>query len=136
MQELFSRHQIKGAQLNPLRHNKKSSSESSDWFQLILTNNEAEIAPQTKVGIAPFDEDEKGTYRCPNGDTLELNLLSELSIKASTALASDIMGSRQYLGDRRGLLRPEREILISQRLYRLLKDEKIKGFKVDVAHLV
>jgi hypothetical protein len=136
IKELFARHEIKGAQMNPVRHSQKSSSESSDWFQLMLTDHEAEIAPPTRVGVAPFDEDEKGACRCSNGDTLGLNLLSELSIKASTKLTADLMGTRQFISCRRGLLRPEREILISQRLYRLLDAEKIKGYKVEVAHVV
>ena len=136
VQELFARNQITGAQLNPVRYNPKSSAESSDWFQLILTNTDAEIAPPTRVGIDPFDEDRKGECRCPNGDTLGLNLLSEVSIKSSTKLGIDIIGTRQCLGCRRGLLRPERQILISPRLYRLLEAEKIKGYKVEVAHLV
>jgi hypothetical protein len=80
IKELFAGHQIKGAQMNPVRSNRKSSSESSDWLQLMLTDHEAEIAPQPEVGVAPFDEDEKGECRCSNGDTLGLNLLSELSI--------------------------------------------------------
>jgi hypothetical protein len=136
IKELFERHKITGGQLNPVRYSQKSSAESSAWFQLILTNTGAEIAFPTRVGIDPFDEDEKGEGRCSNGDTMGLNLLSEVSIKASTKLEIDIIGTRQFLGCRRGLLRPERQILISPRIYRLLEAEKIKGYKVEVAYLV
>jgi hypothetical protein len=136
IKELFARHRIGGAQLNPVRYSQRSSAESCDWFQLILTKTDAEIACPTRVGIDPFDEDEKGECRCPNGDTLGLSLLSEISIGALTKPQTDIAGTRQCLGCRRGLLRPERQILISLRLYRLLKAEKIKGYQVTVAHLV
>ena len=36
---------------------------------------------------------------------------------------------------RRGLLRPEREILISPKLWRLIVSEKLKGYEVEVAQL-
>jgi hypothetical protein len=136
VKELFARLRITGAQLNPVRCSQKASAESSDWFQLILNNTDAEIVSPTRVGIDPFDEDEKGECRRPNGDTMGLNLLSEVSIKAWTRSEIDIMGTRQFLGCRRGLLRPERQILISPRLYRLLEAEKIKGYQVEVAHLI
>jgi len=63
VKELFARHLITGAKLNPVRYSQNSSAESSDWFQLILTNTDAEIVSPTRVGIDPFDEDEKGETR-------------------------------------------------------------------------
>ncbi|MBV8226261.1 MAG: hypothetical protein JO232_13845 [Verrucomicrobia bacterium] len=135
VKELFARHGITGAQLNSVRYSQKSSAESSDWFQLVLTHTDAEVVAPTRTGIDPFDEDEKGEFRCPNGDTIGLNLLSEVSIKASTKPEVDIIGTHQFFSYRTGLLRPKRQILISPRLYQLLEAEKIKGYKVEVAHL-
>jgi hypothetical protein len=86
--------------------------------------------------LKQINQMKKEVPRCPNGDAVGLNLLSEVSIEASTKPNSDIVATRQFLGCRRGLLRQQRLILISPRLYGLLAAEKIKGFKVDVAHLV
>ena len=41
----------------------------------------------------------------------------------------------QFLGARRGLLRPERLMLISPRLRRLIEEERLKGFEFEVAYL-
>jgi hypothetical protein len=82
-----------------------------------------------------FERMEEEIYHCPFGDSVGLHLLSEVTIKASTKPNLDIVATRQFIGCRRGLFRQERLLLITQRLYRLLVAEKIKGFKVHVAHL-
>ena len=48
---------------------------------------------------------------------------------------SDIARTEDLIGARSGLLVPHPMLLISPRLYRLLKDEEIKGCEVEVAHL-
>jgi hypothetical protein len=106
------------------------------WYQLIVTSSEAEVVPPTRVGIDPFDNDPKGKYRCPRGDLIGLNLLSEVSIKASSRGSADIFCTRQFVGVRRGVLRPSRIILISPKFWRLIETEKIKGCELEVAHLV
>lgn len=106
------------------------------WYQLVISSSEAEIVPPTKAGITPFDEDKKGECRCPSGDLIGLNLLSEVSIKAASRGDADIVCSRQFVGARRGLLRPRRVMLISPKFWRLLDSEKIKGFKIEIAHIV
>jgi len=133
--ELFARHGITGAELSPVRSNRSSSAESKDWFQLTVPNPQAEIIAPTRVGIDPFDDDEKGECRCPFGDLIGLNLLSEVSIKSSSRGDADIVCSRQFIGTRRGLLRPERVILVSPKVRRLIEAEKLKGVELEVAHL-
>lgn len=134
--ELFARHGITGAELLPIRSKGASSVESKDWFQLIVQNSEAEVIAPTRVGIDPFDDDEKGECRCPLGDLIGLNLLSEVSIKSASRDDVDIISTRQFVGTRRGLLRPERIILVSPKLRRLIESEKLRGLEVEVAHLV
>ena len=106
------------------------------WHQLVVTATTAEIVAPTRVGIDPFDDDLKGECRCPLGDLIGLNLLSEVSIRAASRGEADIVATRQFIGTRRGLLRPTRVILISPKFSGLLKSEGIKGFRVEVAHLV
>ena len=134
--ELFSRHKISGAGLLPVKPSKKSSAESRDWFQLTVPMADAEIVAPTRVGINPFDDDEKGECRCPVGDMIGLNLLSEVSIKSTTRGDDDIISTRQFVGTRRGLLQPERIILVSPKVRQVFESERLKGVKFEVAHLV
>lgn len=133
--ELFARHEITGAEFRPLRSQGSSGSESKEWFQLVVQGPEAEISAPTHVGINPFDDDEEGKYRCPLGDLIGLNLLSEITITSASRGSADMVRTRQFIGTRRGLLRPEQLLLISPKLARLIESEKLKGCGIEVAHL-
>lgn len=134
--QLFCQYGITGAEFQAIRQSPASSAESKDWFQLTVKSAEAEILPPTRAGIDPFDDDAKGKYRCPLGHVIGLNLLSEMSVKSATRGHSDIVCTRQFCGARRGLLRPERIILVSPKVWRLLESEKLKGYELEIAHLV
>jgi hypothetical protein len=134
--ELFKQHSITGAKFLPIRHRPASSAESKDWFQFVADSSDALIVAPTKTGIQPFDEDMVGEYRCPLKDLIGLNRLSEVWISRSSYNGSDIVASRQFLGRRGGLLRPERFLFISPKLRRVIEKGKIKGCKLEVAHLV
>ena len=133
--EVFERHGVTGVALSPVRMSAASSAESKDWFQLSVQSADAEIVAPTRVGIDPFDEDASGECRCPLGDLLGLNLLSEVTIRATTRGDADFVSTRQFIGVRRGLLRPERVILISPKVWKLIESEKLKGVEVEIARL-
>ena len=134
--ELFEKHSITGAVFHPIRHSPASSAESKEWFQLIVKSCDAEVMPKTRTGVNPFDEDKAGEYRCPMEDLIGLARLSEVWINRSSYNGYDIVASRQFIGTRRGLLRPERLLLISPKIRRIIKDQKVRGCKLEVAHLV
>jgi hypothetical protein len=138
---LFQKHNIEGAEFLPIRQKHEPNSESKEWYQLLVKSVSAEIIPPTLVGNDPFDYDEEGQGRCPNGDLLGLNLLSEVSVKLDDCDGEDIVASKQFIGTRRGLLRPQRLIFISQRLWNIieqerLKGERVKGVRFEIAHLI
>jgi hypothetical protein len=118
------------------KESKRSGESVPVWYQLVVTSANAEIVPPTRVGINPFDDDPKGECRCPLGDLIGLALLSEVSISAASRGEADIVCSRQFIGVRRGLLRPSRVILVSPKVWRLIKSESLKGVDIEVAHLV
>jgi len=166
IKELFERRRMTGARFETVRPRKRSNAGSTNWFQFFPENSTAEIVSPTRIGDALFDEGddpaaerdmswmdklpsharqglleqfermEEEIHHCPFGDAVGLNLLSEISIQASTMPDLDITATRQFIGCRRGLYRQKRLLLISPRLYQLLAAEKIKGIKVDVVHLV
>jgi hypothetical protein len=133
---LFDQHSITGAEFRAIRHRPPSSAESKDWFQLVVTSSVAEVTSQTRTGINPFDEDKAREYRCPFGDSIGLARLSEVWISRSSYDGADIVASRQFLGLRAGLLRPEHLLLVSPKLQRVIEDQRVKGCKLEVAHLV
>lgn len=134
--ELFAQHGITGVTFHPVRTKGVKNLELPDWSQLVICSADADMVPPTKAGIDPFNDDPKGEHRCTEGDTIGLNLLSEVSVAAASRGQSDIVATRQFVGVRRGLLRPERVILISQKVRQLIVTEKLKGCEIEVAHLV
>ncbi|HLL02822.1 MAG TPA: hypothetical protein VK539_19725 [Myxococcaceae bacterium] len=125
---------ITGAEYRPVRH--QTGAITDEWRQLVVTAPAVDIAPLTQVGSHPFDLDREGRYRCPLKHVVGLNRLSELWVKRVRNHASDWLLTRQYIGARQGVLRPNRQLLISPRLYRLLLELKAKRFEVEVAHWV
>jgi hypothetical protein len=106
------------------------------WYQLVVTSAHVLAVTPTRFGVRPFDEDPEGLYRCPSGHVSGLNLLSELWVSRMAWDGSDIARTENLVGTRRGLLVPMPLLIISSRLWRLLRDEKVKGYKVEIAHLV
>jgi hypothetical protein len=95
---LFVRHSISGAVFGPVCHRPASSAVSKNWFQLLVKSCDAEVAPPTKTGVNPFDEDKLGQYRCSCGDLIGLARLSEISIGYSSYNGADMVASRQFVG--------------------------------------
>jgi hypothetical protein len=60
--------------------------------------------------------------------------LSELWLQRANLNGNDFMLTRQFFGARRGVLRPQRVILISPKLQKLIQLEKLKGCEIEVAH--
>jgi hypothetical protein len=130
----LAKHGITGAAYRPVRH--KTGIVSDEWRQLVVTAPPVDIAPPTRAGVDPFNLDREGRYRCPLKHVAGLNRLSELWVKRARHGGSDWSRTRQLIGARRGVLRPEEQLLISPRLYRLLLEQKAKRFEVEVAHWV
>jgi len=133
--KIFQDYSITGVEFRPLRHSPASSAESKDWFQLTVTSSDTEVVPPTRTGVDPFDNDVPSQYRCPAGHLIGLARLSEAWVSRSSYAGFDAVASRQFLGARRGLLRPERLLLISPRLRRLIAEQQLKGFDFEVAYL-
>lgn len=88
-------------------------------------------------GLEKYGYISKGEiYKCPNGDNLGLNLLSEVTVMDDPAIGMyDIFFSKQTFGVRRGVLRPAPVLLCSPRFRQMVLDEKLTGFKFEVANI-
>lgn len=132
--EFLTRRNMKGIHVQPVLNGRKGA-EIQGWKHLVFRNEYAEVMPPTQAGIDPFDYDAEGTYRCPEGDTLGLNLISELTVAGATLPDSDIIATKQFFGQKMGLLRPERQLLVRPATYAAMKDSHLKGFKFEIAHV-
>lgn len=147
---------IKGIRYAPVFSGKRQI----EYFQL-LPEHYFDISPKTKFGVNPHDfseREEEGyyvnreyangkrervwfsppIYKCPAGDNLGLNILSEAYIKNDPLLEGlDYFASRQTVGHKgEGLIRPRHLIFCSNRMRQIIVENKLKGFKFEVAHIV
>lgn len=110
-----------------------------DSFQPISVAPELSITENTIAGIDPFDLSERSEdeiYKSPAGQTIGLNLLSEIYVKYLPQIVDfDFFATEQKVGVKRGLLRPEPLYLCSQKFRKMVLDEKLKGFDFEIAHI-
>jgi hypothetical protein len=137
MCELLRLHRFSGIRVEPVRSRTRRGLALTRWSQLIVSGTRVEIVAPTQAGIDPFDHDEAGAYRCPVADhLLGLNLLSELSVARLSVGTEDFSAGRQFVGDRRGVLRPWRPLFVRPRVRAAMTEAGVKGVDFEVAHLV
>jgi hypothetical protein len=107
---------------------------SADCYQLQVHGPSLELDRSTIVGEGPFGEE--GYGRCPRGDLVGLNLISEVSVRRDSLSGADMSATAQFVGTHRGLLRPRRLLLLSPRARQAILEAGLKGLVVEVAHLV
>jgi hypothetical protein len=134
--DAFRKKGLQGAAFQPVLHRGRGSLEPSEWSQLVVTSNPVKLSTRTVTGNTPFDLDEQNEHRCPKGHTAGLTWLSELFVLRSNHDGGDLIHTEKMFGLRRGYLRPRPQLLISQKLRRVLVDMKAKGFELEAAHLV
>jgi hypothetical protein len=125
----------------------------SNYYQLTV-NIEVELSSKTITGDNPFEKSsgsdggtyyicgyemksEPEVYICPKGDLIGLNLLSESYVLNSPPIKNvDFFASKQKIGVKRGLLRPEPIYLCSPAFRNMILEEKLSGFEFEIAHIV
>jgi hypothetical protein len=121
---------LKGLQFNPTNIEK--------YYQL-TANREIELSQNTIAGINIFDLStscQNEIYKCPNGHTIGLNRLSEAYVTDSPLIKEfDFLVSRQELGVKRGLLRPEPIYFCSPVFRQMVEEEKLSGFEFEIANI-
>lgn len=135
--DVFTSAGISDAIFKPLHRKKRKDTDFCGWYEWQMSSSEVDIAPQTLVGDKIFGlkaDDEK--YVCPLGDTIGLNLLSELSVFAASYCGKDVGQTRQYIGRRSGVIHPQRQILVSPRVRNIFVSHGLKGADFEVVHLV
>jgi hypothetical protein len=146
----FELRNLKGLELLPVEFAKGKS----DYYQIIALN-ELELTINTVAGGDIFDIGAEGSeayeftvsgghkvkferevYKCPKGHTIGLNLLSEAYVSSSPSINDyDFFSSKQKIGVKRGLLRPEPLYLCSPTFRKVVEEEKLSGFEFEIAHI-
>jgi len=110
----------------------------SPYYQLI-GDHDLELSKETIAGINPFDlspNEDGEVYKCPKGHTIGLNLLSEPVIIRNDLIDKlDFFSTKQKIGVKRGLLRPEPLYICSQSFRKMVKEENLSGFDFEIAKL-
>jgi hypothetical protein len=108
-----------------------------EWHQLRINEGgpKLRVSSRTEFGIDPFDDDREGKYRCPLGHVVGLRVLSEVWVDREGVGESDISISNEFVGIKRGLLRPSRMIFVSVSAWNRLRHIGSGGWSVEVAHL-
>lgn len=130
----FKQKGLKGVLLEPVVFDKGAS----NYYQLVAST-EIELSQSTVAGINPYDlstSSEGEIYKCPKGHTIGLNLLSEAYVLNSPSITeNDFIASKQKIGVKRGLLRPEPLYLCSPAFRKMVEEEKLSGFEFEIAHI-
>lgn len=149
--EAIKQRSLKGIRLEPVLFGKGAS----NYCQLIASSPELELTKNTVAGGDVFDlgsdrsdayefvvsgghkvRFEREVYKCPKGHTIGLNLLSEAYVASSPSMNEyDFFSSKQKIGVKRGLLRPEPLYLCSQVFREMVEEEKLSGFEFEIANI-
>lgn len=129
------RYGLKGFLFTPIKFGKEII---TDYYQLVSII-ELELSHSVVIGVNPFDLSiscGSEIYRCPEGHTLGLNLLSEPSVYNTKSIIDfDFFVSKQKIGVKRGLLRPESLYFCSQNFRKMVLEERLKGFDFGITKI-
>lgn len=132
---IFSERKLNGAEFRPIFEFKHPTRKSKDWHQLWVTGRAGKLSARTQMGKDPFSPSQI-SWCCPQGHSVATRFLSEIFLHREQWDGSDIAITENLFGQGRNLLRPTPLIVISPRLYRLLDENKVKGFSCEIVRLV
>lgn len=133
--EISDSYKFKGLKFDPIYSGKRPI----DFFQIKSTSPMLIMSENSIGGIDPFDFSESSgeeVYKCPRGHTIGLNILSEVYVERNDQIEKfDFFETKQKIGVKRGLLRPEALSLCSPDFRSTVIKEKLKGFEFEIAHI-
>jgi hypothetical protein len=136
LSEIIRRSNVTGVEFAKVYSPGISLIELLDWRDPVVQYQGAVLTSATRVGDRPFLETSTESGACRCGQLLGLNLLSEPWIAAETRGTEDVIQTSQFIGVRRGVLRPRRLTLVSPKVREVFLRAKVKGFRLEVAHIV
>lgn len=139
LKSLVEHHNIKGIELYPVQHWKKIAP-TKKWFY-VKVNSSIKISEQTIFGDA-YQDEQLSVNQVPKSlcghAIVQTKIRSEYYLEAKSWDKADIVHSNWLFGShlKESVGYPSPQIFISPKLYAILREHNIKGYTVDVAHLV
>ena len=124
---------VTGLEFAPVEDTGRKKVEAA-WYQIVVTGRAELATPPTQFGydyLMDNPEIERENI-CVEHENLGLNLLSEAHLRADLPPDSEFSITRQRSGEGRNF---DHTYIITQRLYRLLRECDVQGFDVEVAHV-
>ena len=131
----FHENKLRGAEFRPIIEFKNPTKRSTQWHQLWVTGKAGALAKQMRLGRDAFNAAQV-SWRCALGHSVAAEFLSEPYLHRDEWDGSDISATSTLFGQGGYHLRPVPLIIISQRMYRAIKQTGLKGFTYEIAHLV
>ena len=125
---------ISGVELRPVNHY-ASRAPRTKWHQMVITST-VRVSDRTAYGTPYRNTGRKEDTITPCGHAVKDIVYSELFVEGNIWDESDMVRTDLYFGGHLNLIHPYPHILISQKFYRLLKENGVKGYKIEVAHMV
>lgn len=120
-----------GCRFAPIRRSRPRGQLIEDWYQLVVESAPVDLGPSTVAGVDPFDPDVDGEYTCRDHDWIGLNQVSHATVTRESWDGSDVCATRQRVGSVLGVLEPHPLLLFSNRAWRALTKERMRGFRFD-----
>lgn len=133
LDEVLRQHRITGYELRPIVS--RGGRPTSAHHQLVIPSATAELVPPTQAGQS-YLYPEPDPSRCPDGHVLGHQLLSSLHVSRDSLGELDWVFTRQKFGMRGNFYHPLPRMIVTQRLYRLLAEQKVRHLRAEVVHLV
>lgn len=135
---------VSGCELRPVEDVRRRR-KPLKWYQLVVTGRAGETVSPTGFGLdffygesnpVSFHTDYFAESVCREHGLSGHQILSEAYISRQAYDGSDLAVTSNRMGPKRDWVSPEPVLLISHRFYEMLQYHKIKGYKVERAHLV
>jgi hypothetical protein len=130
----FERNGLTGPRFQPVL-SRRNDSEIPGWCELLGLPKVADIVAPTNTYNNPLATVPDLDQVCPLGDTIGLNVVSEVYVDVDLDRAPSLFASKQYTGVRRGLLRPEPIYLAKREFFDFVNTENISGMSFEVANV-
>ncbi|WP_157138722.1 hypothetical protein [Asticcacaulis biprosthecium] len=132
--ECFWRYNLTGPTFNPI-YQKSNKAIIEGWFEVADLPRLANIVEPTNVFNNPLMTLPDMGQICPVGDTIGLNLVSEVYVDVDLEQAPSFFATKQFTGVRRGMLRETPVYLAKPDFFDFVKKEDIRGLSFEIAHL-
>lgn len=131
--DLMTKGGIAGGELVPIQAARNGTATLK--YQLKVPQAIWKAVPPTRFAKDYFHEDTEGEYACLKHFLSGLNLVSELHVVSDRQSMPDVSLTQDRVGQKNGYIVPAPFIMISPRFANLLVEHKIKGCKLEIAHI-